>query len=346
MRLLLVAPFGPGALAKCYERAFQVLNCEVIRFDETLHYQEVARWHRSKVVTRLFSWWVESRWNQRFLVAVKDVRPDLVLVLKGGLVLKKTLEEIKQLYKPVLFCFNPDDPFNTWHRGSSNKNIRSAIPVYDSYFIWSHKLIPSIKEAGSNDVRYLPFGFDPAIHYPQNPIELDPKVLRRDVVFVGNWDEERELWLNHLTDFDLAIWGAGYWYSRCKTPLLRKKWMGTPVYEEKMTEVFYGSRISINILRKQNKGAHNMRTFEAPACGVFTLAERSEEHLQFFVEGKEAEYFASPQELIDKIRYYLDHESKREEIAKRGYKRCIKSDYSYLSRSREVLKAYRGITDS
>ena len=59
----------------------------------------------------------------------------------------------------------------------------------------------------------------------------------------------------------------------------------------------------MNVLRLQNKGSHNMRTFEIPASGGFMLQERSNEVLEFFEEGKEIECFSSVKELKDKINF-------------------------------------------
>ena len=48
-----------------------------------------------------------------------------------------------------------------------------------------------------------------------------------------------------------------------------------------------------------------MRTFEIPASKGFMLHEKSEEVMDFFEEGKEAEYFSSPEEVLDKLKFYL-----------------------------------------
>jgi spore maturation protein CgeB len=58
------------------------------------------------------------------------------------------------------------------------------------------------------------------------------------------------------------------------------------------------------------------------------LAERTGRHLDFFIEGSEAEFFASKEELLAKIRTYLSNSLEREKIAQAGRKLCLSSGYS------------------
>jgi len=67
------------------------------------------------------------------------------------------------------------------------------------------------------------------------------------------------------------------------------------------------------------------------------LAERTEEHLEFFEEDKEAVYFSSIDELVDKLRYYLHHDNKRVQIAERGYKRVTLNKHTYKDRLQQIL---------
>jgi spore maturation protein CgeB len=95
--------------------------------------------------------------------------------------------------------------------------------------------------------------------------------------------------------------------------------------------------INLCFLRKCNRDRQTTRSIEIPACGAFMLAERTDEHLRLFEEGKEAEFFSTEGELLDKTRYYLEHGDSRRNIAARGIQRCVRDAYSYPERLQKVL---------
>ena len=92
-------------------------------------------------------------------------------------------------------------------------------------------------------------------------------------------------------------------------------------------------------MRKVCPDQHTTRTFEIPACGSLLLADRTEEHQEFFEEGKEAEFFDSCDELLDKLKFYCSNEAARKRIADGGYKRCKEGGYAYVCRVSGALQA-------
>jgi spore maturation protein CgeB len=329
MKVLLVGGFSEGALELSYERVLKAMGLEVLYFELGAVKRFLAPYHE----------WVV---NNNILQVLQGIDPDLILVFKGNYLWPKTLEHIRDKKKAKLFCFLGDSPFDLTNSEATSRNVLEAVPCYDSYFIWTKSLVEPLRQAGAKNIEYLPFGYDVTLHHTMEVSAQEKKAYSSDIVFVGNWDEEREWWLKELLDFDLGIWGEEYWGRRCSYKELRKRWRGQALYGEYMSCALNASRISINILRRQNKDNYNMRTFEAPACGAFVLAERSPEAKEFFEEDKEAVYFSTPQELKDKIRYYLAHEDQRLLVARAGYERCIKSGYSYGDRAKQMLKALEG----
>lgn len=83
-----------------------------------------------------------------------------------------------------------------------------------------------------------------------------------------------------------------------------------------------------------------MRMFEATGTNVFLLTEHGDNLSRFFEIGREIETYRDKKELIDKIRYYLSHDYEREEIARRGFERCM-AEHSLSVRAAQFDKYIR-----
>lgn len=340
MKILITGEYWKGSLCYSYYKAFCELGHQVIFFDVPAEYKKTSSLTGNFLANKILSPVFSRSMNARLLKVALDFGPALCVIMKGRDFFRDTLIKIKK--HSLLFNINSDDPFSR-NRGASSRHVREGIPLFDCYFVWTKSLIPALKSSGALRVEQLPFGYDSGVHYPVKPTQEEARRFGSDLAFVGNWDSQRELWLGYLEDFDLKLWGEYYWGKRCKNKRLRAKWSGSGAYAEMMSKILNASKITLNVLRKQNKGNFNMRTFEIPACGGFTLAESSDEAKEFFREEKEAVYFSEPDELREKVKYYLAHDEQRAEIAEAGLRRCIEAGYSYVNRARQVLKVYNEI---
>ena len=86
-----------------------------------------------------------------------------------------------------------------------------------------------------------------------------------------------------------------------------------------------------------NDDLHTSRSVDIPACGAFMLAERTIDHKNLFIEGKEAEFFGDEKELETKIKFYLKNDEKRKDIARKAYNKCRSSDYSHTKKIKEII---------
>jgi spore maturation protein CgeB len=71
-------------------------------------------------------------------------------------------------------------------------------------------------------------------------------------------------------------------------------------------------------------------------------ADRRRSNRAFYIEGKEAEFFDSNEELFEKVSYYLEHDAERQKIAMAGHERCLKSGYSWQELMVDVVKTIEG----
>lgn len=288
-RLLIVGSSEEGALEAAYAAAFRRAGVETIVFDPDAH----TFGRSSRILTRL-------TWSLRHLAVSATLRRyiaraprfDAVLVFKGYFLDRACLQFCRARTGVPWLNFNPDSPFDPG-RSTSSRHIRETIGDYDLYIIWSRELVTRLRAAGARRAEYLPFAAAPEAHFPDPARDLQ---LQGTLTFVGSHDAQRAEWLGSLAGMPLAIYGNA-WQDLPRRSALRAHVRSRAVYGAGLRRIVSSSLASINILRPQNAGAHNMRTFEVPAMGGLLLTSRSSEQQAFFPENEASLMFERPQEL-------------------------------------------------
>lgn len=339
MKILITGQFLKGSLEASYCDAFNANGCEVYRFNVSDYVNPLLL---NRLANKFLNSYVQNILNKYFKKRIYEIRPELVFVIKGEFISPETLKELKKTKHLKIFNFNPDNPFNE-NKAASSDLIRNSIQYYDAYFIWGKFLIPALIKAGAKHVEYLPFAYDPELHYPLQVSEHEIKKYGNDIAFIGSWDKEREEFLESLTNFDLAIWGNG-WQKLKWNSKLKSKWKKKDVIGEEFSKVCNSSKIVLNHIRAQNGNAHNMKTFEIPACNGFMLTKRTEEQGEFFEEGKEIACFSTPVELDAMIRKYVNNDSIRNQIKINARKKI--QPHTYFERAKKILDLYENLKKS
>lgn len=101
---------------------------------------------------------------------------------------------------------------------------------------------------------------------------------------------------------------------------------------------FRESAINLNLVNGNAETGLNMRHFEITAAGGFMMCYDQAELAEHFEVGKECVVFRNETDLLEKIRYYLDHPDERLAIALAGQKRTL-SSHLYRHRLQALLKS-------
>jgi spore maturation protein CgeB len=176
--------------------------------------------------------------------------------------------------------------------------------------------------------------------FPRNILEPKLSQLGSDVCFIGHTQPHYAERLKALSSIGirLRIWGDA-WPAYAETAAWAKGIVSRGLWGESYPVALACAKIGLGLLGKHIPETSTTRTFEIPAMGTFLLAERTDVHQQLFDEGKEAEFFSSDEEMVEKTRFYLRHDEARRQIAAAGRIRCERSGYSSLDLLRKILEA-------
>ncbi len=291
-----------------------------------------ARWVRA--ARRLVRPAAETLLNLDLVRTTRRLSPDLVLVIKGPALHPMTVDAMRAPGR-LLVAYHPDDlrnPLNTTPR------MRACLTRWDALFTPRHFALAELCDMGVRHVEHLPFGYDPHLsHPPQRPLGADDP-LRTRLSFVGAWAPERQELLEALVarGVPVKVFGAR-WEAVARTSTLRPQIENRPLTGEVLRQAFHGSAANLSLLRKANRDLHQMRTFEVPACGGLLLAERTEDHLRWFDEGREALFFETADECAEAGLKLLREPAWARAIAEAGRGRTLADGHSYAHRAEELL---------
>jgi hypothetical protein len=307
-------------------------------------YENTINFH-FKIANKLFNWGFPvklpdlSNCNLKIIELVKENTYDVIWIDKGWLVEASTLAYIKKLSpKTKIVSYTAD---NMALRHNQSQQFLEGIPLYDIHFTTKSYIIEDLENLGAKKVLFTNKHYEDSFHFPRDLTVEEIDRLGGDVGFIGAWEKERceSILFLAKNGIKVKVFGGGKWKEFADVKNLEVQ---PSVFSEDYSKALQAFKISLCFLRKMNFDQQTSRTMEIPACGGFMLAERTDEHLSLFQEGKEAEYFSSNEELLKKCKYYLLHEEERKSIAVAGRKRCETSGYSNKEAIKRMLDEVTG----
>ena len=339
LKILLVGDASPQDRIIFYRNAFKRLGCEV-EILNTRGIYKVSFLNRvlNRFVFKTPIYFGTKKLNLTVIKKAEENKPDFILFFKPAYIYPSALLKIKS-YGIKIFSWYPDDIF---YSKNSSRFFYKSISLYDCHFSTKSFNIKELIDFGAKKAIFLPHAVDLSCHHPVKVSAAEKEQLGADIVFIGTYaDDKRNDYLERLCQdgYDIKIYGNG-WHKHPKNSCLFKKGFikFKDAYCEDSSKIFNASKIILAFLRKHNRDAQTGRTYEIPACGAFMLHERTDEAMAIFEEGREVDFFESYEELKKKINFYLSHEEKRNEIARRGYFKTLTPDFSYDDRAKKLLR--------
>jgi len=323
MKVAIVSEFasnGDAGLENSYVRAFRARGHEVVA-------ASLAR--KAHVLPRGLRQIEEVRdvhdGQPTLREQVMRAAPELVVLVKGRGVLAETVRAWRRTGLRVVNVF-PDNPFEAAGVGVVGRMLLGQFRELDRMFVHDRFAVWQLKQMGIR-ADFIAFARDPSIHdlesAARSPFPSTP------IVFVGNPDRERIRYLRAIADLGLSVYGSWARAPLAPDDPLRACVRGGAQLGRAMVQAVSSARLSINVLRHSQKTAHNMRTFETPACGVCCLSEASVGVQELMEPGREVALFRSPEDLRRTAVRLLASPAAIDDVARAGRARVEHETYAH-----------------
>lgn len=274
--------------------------------------------------------------NADLLDVSKTVQPDIIWVDKAVWVWPSTLKALRRRKVFLAHHFTdalfPRDAQTLWAYWLMRRNL----PIFNLNFTTNIDDVNHLRRKGgvAVELTYLAFDHERFNDSPL-PEDLQPR-WSTAMVFIGHHEPRTERFVRGLLAAGIPIrvhgWGWGRKSIASEYP---DAIAGGMLSDADYVNAIKGAKIAICCVSEMNYNQTAARSYEIPACGTFLLAMRTPQHLESYVEGREAEFFETPEELVRKARFYLDHDAERIAIAKAGHDRCVGDDYTWARYMRD-----------
>ena len=330
VRLLIVGNRGGTNVGECFERAALAAGHEV-RLIEARLAMEAPSW------LRRFNWhlWGHrptrlNRFSAGVLSVCRDWQPDVILTT-GLAPLNPYVLARMRAAGAVTANYLTDDPWNPAHHA---RWFIRALPQYSVVFSPRRANLPDLRATGPSAVHYLPFAYDPTLHFAEAPAP-DAVDYQSDVLFIGGADRDRLPHCRALAaaGLELAVYGD-YWD---RYPDMKRFFRG---YADTRTlrMATRGARVCLCLVRRANRDGHTMRTFEAAAMGGCLLIEDTAEHREIFGrDGDAVIYFRSIPEMVRHVKCLLQRDADRHRLASAAHARVTQGSNTYADRLQTII---------
>jgi spore maturation protein CgeB len=271
---------------------------------------------------------------------VDELKPDLMFVFMFSDEFdREELRKITVETETITFNWFADD-----HWRFDNFSQHWA-PCFDFVSTTDQKAFEKYKAIGYDNVLLTQWAANPRIW------SCAVKEPRYGVTFIGQEHGNRKSVVTFLRKqgISVEVWGPRWKLTRIHEiahnhylmtdSMYERVASSTRVSQQEMIAILQQSQINLNLSASSQTSQNQIkgRNFEIPACGGFQISGYAGRLEEYFQIDHEIICYKTIDELVDKIRYYLQHEKERREIAEAGYRRILK-EHTYVHRFAQLFK--------
>lgn len=256
----------------------------------------IARFHMDKYYHHY-----KERGDKALLKAIKNIRPDYVLMIiykppgsDPTVISLDSITKIASMGIPII---------SVW--GDLEADEQQALAKGLEPFMW--KVVGTASKAMCDRFGYT------YMHVPKDPRIFNNPDKERDIdiVFSGSYGygrEERQKYMNHLLNNGVKLVHGG-------------SEGGDHFTTEEYADRYKRAKLALSFSTARGVNVVNARPFEAMNCGAMLLEQESLELAKLYTPFVDYVPWTTEDDLLKKVRYYLEHEEERKTIAQNGYRK-------------------------
>ncbi|MFT3755245.1 MAG: glycosyltransferase [Pseudoxanthomonas sp.] len=330
--MVIVGEFWAGATGYGLAEGFRRLGWAVQEVDRGRYGVGAGRSLPLRVLARLFTKSFACAYRQKILDECRALHADVLLVVKGVDLSASLLDEVKAGGTRTAMYY-PDYMFN--YHGVYEDSFRG----YDLFATTKTFQVPWLRQRLPGGwIEHVAHGYVDGVHAPAFASQ-GHVAYAHDVLYAGNHSAYKQRWLEDLLrlgpGLDLAVIGNRWREQRPQLAIPSAHIIGERIgvgYAQAIQAARINIALHLGPTNSEWQDLVSTRTFEIPACKGFMLHIDNDEVREYFQPGREIDVFSSPEELHDKIAFYLVRPELREKMIERAYARCVPA-YGYASKS-------------
>lgn len=265
----------------------------------------------------------------RFESCVRETGADAVIVANAPPYHPDYLRRLTTIYKVL---YSADDPGATYLINIPYLHAYNHVFVVAPAYSPDMDMLAKMKYAGMINADWLPISvFD----FECDPNLTEEEVFTRqrdiDVIYIGGfWRQKLPVLARVRRAFGRRFRMFGFYSTKHNLYLNVRHLYGGwvhPVGLRDRVDLYQRSRIGINIHWNEH-GLGNQRLYHLPANGVMQISDCPQHLHTVYEPGREVVGYESTDDLIDKVKHYLQNDHEREMIARNGYRRVM-SEYRF-----------------